>query len=98
MSEPARPPRPATPRLVGPWLLMVLGTLAAIVAVTGDHVRAGGYLLGASLATAALLRATLPPRVAGAVVVRSRTTDVLLLAGGAVAAVVLASTLNLAPS
>lgn len=90
--------RPSTPRLVGPWLLLVVGVLAAVVAVTADHVRTGGYLLAATLGAVALARAVLPSELAGAVAVRSRTTDVLLLLGGAVAAAVLASTLNLAGS
>jgi hypothetical protein len=90
--------RPATPPLLGPWLLLALGVLAAVVAVTTDPVRLGGYLLAGSLGAVALLRAVLPPRLAGAVVVRSRGTDTLLLTGAAVAAAVLASTLNLAGS
>lgn len=98
--EPSPPAarRPSTPRLLGPWLLLMLGVVAAVVAVTADYVRAGGYLLAASLALAGLLRALLPPHLAGAVAVRSRTTDVLLLAVGATTATVLASTLNLAGS
>lgn len=90
--------RPATPRLLGPWLLLILGVLAAVVAVTADHVRAGGYVLAATLALVALLRAVLPPELAGAVTVRSRTTDLLMLLAGAVTVAVLASTLNLAGS
>jgi hypothetical protein len=87
--------RSTTPRLVGPWLLLAICLVTAVLAVTADRVRLGGYLLGAGLGVAALLRAVLPQRLAGAVVVRSRTTDVLLLLGGAVAAGVLAYTLNL---
>jgi hypothetical protein len=87
--------RSTTPRLVGPWLLLTLCIVAAAAAVTVDRVRLGGYLLGVGLGVAGLLRAVLPDRLAGAVAVRSRTTDVLLLLGGAVAAGVLAYTLNL---
>lgn len=90
--------RPSTPRLLGPWLLLVLGVLAGVVAVLLDQVRLGGYLLAAALGVAAVLRALLPPSVVGAVAVRSRPTDVLFLVLGAVAAAVLASTLNLAGS
>jgi hypothetical protein len=93
---PAAPlPRPATPRLLGPWLLLAVGVLVATLAVVSDHVRLGGYLLAATLGLAGLLRATLPSALAGAVAARSRTTDVLLLLGAAVAAAVLAYTLNL---
>ena len=48
-SSPAPITRPATPPLLGPWLLLALGVLAAVVAVTTDHVRLGGYLLAGSL-------------------------------------------------
>jgi hypothetical protein len=89
---------PATPRLLGPWLLLAVGVLLAMVAVITDHVRLGGYLLAASLGLAGLLRAVLPASVVGAVAARSRTTDVLLLLVAAVAAAVLAYTLNLAGS
>ena len=88
--------RPPTPRLVGPWLLLAGCLLTAVVAVTADRVRLGGYVLGAGLGLVAVLRAVLPTRYSGAVAVRSRTTDVLLLLGAAVAAGVLASTLKLA--
>jgi hypothetical protein len=84
--------------LTGPWLLLALCVLAAVVAVTSDRVRLGGYLLGAGLGAAAVLRAVLPTRLSGAVATRSRTTDVLILVAGSVTAVVLASTLKLAGS
>jgi hypothetical protein len=90
--------RPSTPRLLGPWLLLALCLLAAVVAVTTDRIRLGGYLLAAGLGATALLRAVLPPRLSGAVATRSRATDVLLLMGSAAAAGVLAYTLNLGSS
>jgi len=90
--------RPPTPRLLGPWLLLALCVLAAVVAVTTDRVRLGGYLLAGGLGAAAVLRAALPPRLSGALAIRSRTTDVLLLLGAAAAAAVLASTLKLGSS
>jgi hypothetical protein len=90
--------RPATPRLLGPWLLLALFLLSAVVAVTADHVRLGGYLLSAGMGIVAILRAVLPTRFSGAVAIRSRTTDVLLLLGAAVAAGVLAYTLKLGSS
>ena len=80
---------------MGPWLLLALALTAAVVAVTLDRVRLGGYLLGGGLGVVALLRAVLPARFSGAVAIRSRTTDVLLLLSAAVAAGVLAYTLNL---
>jgi hypothetical protein len=90
--------RPSTARLLGPWLLLALCLLAAVVAVTTDRIRLGGYLLAAGLGATALLRAVLPPRLSGAVATRSRATDVLLLMGSAAAAGVLAYTLNLGSS
>jgi Protein of unknown function (DUF3017) len=81
--------------MMGPWLLLAVCVLTAVVAVTVDRVRLGGYLLAAGLGVVALLRAVLPSRFSGAVAIRSRTTDVLLLLGAAVAAGVLAYTLNL---
>jgi hypothetical protein len=84
-----------TPRLLGPWLLLPLGVAAAVAAVGLGELRVGGYLLAAALGTASLLRAVLPVRTAGAIVVRSRAVDVLLLAAAAVAAAILAATLKL---
>ncbi len=84
-----------TPRLLGPWVVLPVGVTAAVVAVTLDQLRAAGYLLAAGLGAAAVLRAVLPARAAGAVAVRSRAVDVLLLAGAAVAAATLAATIKL---
>jgi hypothetical protein len=84
-----------TPRLVGPWLLLLVGVSAAVVAVVTGHLRAGGYLLAGTLGATAVLRFVLPTRVAGAVAVRSKLTDVVLLGGAAVAAGVLAATVKL---
>lgn len=84
-----------TPRLVGPWLLLLAGAALAVVTVATDHLRAGGYLLAGTLAATAALRAVLPVKAAGALVVRSKLTDVVLLSGAAVAAAVLSATLKL---
>jgi hypothetical protein len=84
-----------TPRLLGPWLVLPVGVAAAVLAVTLDQLRAAGYLLAAGLGAAALLRAVLPSRTVGAVAVRSRPVDVLLLAAAAVAAATLAATIKL---
>ncbi len=84
-----------TPRLLGPWLVLALGVAAAVVAVALGHLRTGGYLLAAALGAAAVLRAVLPVRLAGALVVRSRPVDVVLLAAAAGAAATLAATVKL---
>ncbi|GAB3689740.1 DUF3017 domain-containing protein [Angustibacter aerolatus] len=85
-----------TPRLLGPWLLLLVGVLVAVLVVVSGHLRGGGYLLGGTLGVTALLRALLPERLAGAVVVRARWLDVLLLGGACAVALVLAGTLPLA--
>ncbi|WP_337060208.1 DUF3017 domain-containing protein [Kineococcus sp. G2] len=62
----------------------VLGALAAgaglalVLTVVAGPV-AGGLLLGADLAVAAVLRLVLPVRVAGALAVRSRAVDTTVL-------------------
>jgi len=85
----------STPRLLGPWLVLPVGAAAAVAAVAAGQLRVGGFLLAGALGLTALLRAVLPVRLAGALVVRSRAVDVLLLAGAGVAAGVLAATLKL---
>ncbi|WP_426562776.1 DUF3017 domain-containing protein [Angustibacter sp. McL0619] len=84
-----------TPRLLGPWLLLPFGVAAAVAAVVADQLRAGGYLLAATLGAVALLRVVLPARAAGALVVRSRPADVLMLVCVAFAAAALAATIKL---
>jgi hypothetical protein len=84
-----------TPRLVGPWLLLLAGVAAAVVAVAAGQLRAGGYLLAGTLGGTAVLRVVLPTKVAGAIAVRSKLTDIVLLSGAAVAAAVLAATVKL---
>ncbi|GAB3593715.1 hypothetical protein GCM10027446_16370 [Angustibacter peucedani] len=84
-----------TPRLLGPWLVLPLGVAAAVVAVTLDELRAAGYVLAATLGAVAVLRLLLPSRAVGAIAVRSRLVDVVLLAAAAVAAATLAATIKL---
>lgn len=80
---------------MGPWLVLAAGVGAALVAIVVGRLQLGGYLLSSALGATAVMRAILPVRLAGAIVVRSRTTDVLLLAGAATAAAVLAATIKL---
>ena len=84
-----------TPRLLGPWLVLPVGVAAGVVAVVADELRLGGYLLAATIGLVAVLRAVLPTSAAGALVVRSRPADVLMLAAVAAAAVALAATIKL---
>lgn len=84
-----------TPRLLGTWMVLPVSVTAAVIALTLDQLRTAGYLLACGLGAAAVLRAVLPSRAVGAVAVRSRPVDVLLLATAAVTAAVLAATIKL---
>jgi hypothetical protein len=94
----ARPPLyTRRPFLAG--LLRQLPLLAVLVAVgvglgmvALEHWRRGLVVIGCSLVAAALLRLLLPVRRVGFLAVRSRTVDVVLLAGMGVAVVVAALT------
>jgi hypothetical protein len=86
-------PAPSGSRLLGPWLLLAAGTATALLLVVSGRLVPGAYVLGATLALTAVLRALLPAQFAGAVAARSRVIDVLLLSGAAIAALVLAATL-----
>jgi hypothetical protein len=67
----------------------VLTVMAACVPVTAFvGFREGGYLLAASLALAAVFRATLPDRFCLGLLVRSRTLDVAMAGTLAVAVAV----------
>ncbi|WP_432496226.1 DUF3017 domain-containing protein [Kineococcus auxinigenes] len=90
-----------TPQRVPPPGGAVLGALVAgallallLTVVTGPV--AGGLLLGADLAVAAVLRLVLPVRVAGALAVRSRAVDTTVLL--VLAATCTALTLSLPPA
>jgi hypothetical protein len=76
-------------------LVAGVGLALALTWVAGPT--AGGVVLGADLATAAVLRLVLPVRVAGALAVRSRPVDVLVLLVLAVACTSLAWLLPVEP-
>jgi hypothetical protein len=84
-----------TPALRGPWLVLVVGVGVGVAAVVAGQTRIAGYLIAGSLATIAVLRALLPTAAVGAIAVRSRTTDVLLLMLAAGAMATLTATLRL---
>ncbi|WP_205709478.1 DUF3017 domain-containing protein [Kineococcus siccus] len=69
---------------------LVAGAGLALVLTWFAGPTAGGVVLGADLAAAAVLRLVLPVRVAGALAVRSRPVDVLVLLVLAVACTSLA--------
>ncbi len=75
-------------------LLAVLVTVAlGMLVVTFDHWRLGLVIVGLALVGGALLRLLLPVRRVGFLAVRSRTTDVVLLAGTGVVLTVTALTI-----
>jgi hypothetical protein len=73
-------------------LLLVLAGFAAGVTLVGLHYwRKGLFVTGLALLLGGFLRLVLPTRRAGALAVRSRTTDVLTLAAFGAAVVLLAA-------
>lgn len=87
--DPSEPPPPR--RRLDPLILAVALVAAGIGVVTLHRLRVGLYVIAAGLAAAAALRLLLRPRAAGSLVVRSRQTDVIVLAGLAAAIAVLAA-------
>lgn len=72
-------------------LLAVLAAVAVGLAlVTVEHWRLGLVVMGLALIGAALLRLFLPVRRVGFLAVRSRPTDVVLMAGAGLALTVIA--------
>lgn len=78
-------PQPQPRRLRDwPLPLVLVGMTAGLVVVAAGSFRGGTVLFAVSVLVAAVLRAVLPERAAGLLVVRSRLIDVLVL--GALAA------------
>lgn len=88
-------PRPPIVSALGVWWIPVLGLLVACGFVATDHMLRAGASFGAAMWVAAALRAFLPERVAGGLVVRDRWVDVAMLVIGGIAVVVSAFTLDL---
>lgn len=91
-------PTPDLPRwrrtqVLGAWWVLPAGLTVALVVLLTEGIRPGGYVTGAVLALAALLRLVLPDRRAGGLVVRTKALDVLTLGGLSLAVVVLSATL-----
>ena len=82
-----RPPlyvrRPVVAGLIRqlPLLAVLVAVGVGLLLVTVDHWRRGLVVVGLSLVGAALLRLLLPVRRVGFLAVRSRTIDVVLMAG-----------------
>jgi hypothetical protein len=98
MTLPQKPPlyvrRPFLAGLIRqlPLLLSILVVGAGLVLVTFGYWRRGLVVIGLALIGAALLRLLLPLRRVGLLAVRSRSVDVLLLAGTGLALTVLTLT------
>ena len=75
-----------------PVLVVVAGVSIGlgIAVLSRDSWRAGAVIIGCALLLGAGIRLALPPREAGLLQVRSRAFDVVVLAVGGVAVVVLA--------
>ena len=82
---------------LGWWWVATPVLALGLVAYAADRVQLAGYLLAAGAGLAALIRLVLPTARAGGLAVRSRFTDVVLLAGFAVAIAVVTSVLDLRP-
>lgn len=80
-------PRPPIVSALGLWWVPMAGLVVGLLFIATDHMWRAGASMAASLWLAAALRAILPERAAGGLVVRHRGLDVavLLLAGGLVA-------------
>jgi hypothetical protein len=98
MTLPQKPPlyvrRPFLAGIVRqlPLLAAILVVGVGLVLVTFGHWREGLVVIGLAMIGAALLRLFLPLRRVGLLAVRSRSVDVLLLAGAGLALTVLTLT------
>ena len=98
MTDPQKPPlyvrRPLLAGVVRqlPLLAAIVVVGAGLVLVTFGHWREGLVVIGLAMIGAALLRLLLPLRRVGLLAVRSRSVDVLLLAGTGLALTVLTLT------
>ncbi len=81
-------PRPPAVGRLGLWWLVAAGFAGGVVWAATDHMLRATVTMAGACGLGALLRLVLPPRLAGGLVTRNRTLDVLLLLvlGGALAA------------
>jgi Protein of unknown function (DUF3017) len=81
----------------GPLWLVAAAMVSGLTVIGIGQVRWGGFIVAGAVLGAALFRLVLPTSRAGALVVRSRPTDVLFLLGMAVALFVIVIALDLQP-
>ena len=80
----------APARGLGPQWLVLAGVIVALALVATDHVVGAGVTMAVTLGAGALVRAVLPARRIGGLVVRSRAFDTVAMLVLAVACLVLA--------
>lgn len=80
----------APARGLGPQWLVLAGVVLALVLVTTGHIVGAGVAMAVTLGSGALVRAVLPSRRIGGLVVRSRAFDTVAMLALAVACLVLA--------
>jgi DUF3017 family protein len=80
----------APARGLGPQWLVLAGVVLALVLVTTGHIVGAGVAMAVTLGGGALVRAVLPSRRIGGLVVRSRGFDTVAMLALAVACLVLA--------
>ena len=80
----------APARGLGPQWAVVLGVLVALGLVTSGHLVGAGVAMAVTLGAGAVLRAVVPSRRIGGLVVRSRAFDTVAMLALAVACLVLA--------
>ncbi len=94
---PARPPEPPVAGRLGLWWVLAAGLVVGLVLVATTHLLRATAAFGGTLLLAAVIRAVLPTGKVGAIAVRSKWLDVLILVLGAAAVTAAGFTLNLAP-
>lgn len=80
----------APARGLGPQWLVLVGVLVALALVTSGHLVGAGVAMAVTLGSGALLRAVVPSRRIGGLVVRSRAFDTFAMLALALACLVLA--------
>jgi hypothetical protein len=80
---------PQGPRREWAIALVLAGAGAALAVLAADYWRLGGVGLGADMCLAGLLRAVVPPRHLGLLVIRGRAVDVVTMLGGGLAMIAL---------
>ncbi len=97
--RPAKSPKPAAPSAgaLRWWWLLAAGLVVSLVLMASTHLLRGTAVMGGTLLLAAAIRLVLPSRAVGAIAVRSKWLDILILVAAAAAVLGVGFTLNLLP-